>query len=128
MKTSKIIILIFMFIAFAFLHVFLQIEIIKLGYQVKRNEDRFQELVDNNNILKYNIYALESPYSLNKYAQANSPTLRILKPVQVLSLYTASKTKYFQQDKNKSFLFNSPVFLALKKLFSGRQAEARTIK
>lgn len=128
MKTSKIIALIFIFVVFAFIHVFLQTEIIKLGYQVKKNGDRAQELVDNNNILKYNIYALESPFSLDKYVSSKSPNLRTIKPIQVLSLYSESKIKYLEKDKKNTFLFNNQIFLALKKFFSSKQAEARAIK
>ncbi len=128
MKTSKIIALIFMFIIFAFLHVFLQTETIKLGYQVKKNEDKLQELIDNNHVLKYNIYALESPYSLDRHVLLKDSNLKALKPFQVLGLYPESNTGYIEVDKNRNPLLRNPVFLAFRKLFTGRQAEAKTIK
>lgn len=124
MRTSTIIIIIFIFFVFAFLQVFLQTEIIKLGYQVKRNEDKLQEVIDNNNILKYNIYALESPKNLDKYASIKNSNLKILKPVQVVSLKSQTKQKHSQDNKKT----RNPIFLALMRFFSGKQAEAKTIK
>lgn len=128
MKTSKIITINFIFILFALLHVFLQTEITKLGYQIKRKEDKFQEIVDNNRILKYNIYALESPYSLDKYALLDKSKLKIMKPVQVFGLYPEAKSKYTRKDKGNNFLSKNPVFVVLKRFFTGKQAEAKTIK
>ncbi|MBL7198027.1 MAG: hypothetical protein ISS47_08000 [Candidatus Omnitrophica bacterium] len=128
MKTSKIVTLIFIFILFAFLHIFLQTEIIKLGYEVKKNEDSFQELIDNNHILKYNIYVLESPYSLDRHVLVKNSNLKVLKPVQVLGLYSESDIGYLERDKRNNPLLKNPVFLALRKFFTGKQAEAKTIK
>ncbi|MFC1708538.1 hypothetical protein ACFL2J_00565 [Candidatus Omnitrophota bacterium] len=128
MKTSKIVILIAVFVFFSFLHVFLQTEIIKLGYEVKKNEDKFQELVDNNHVLKYNIYALESPYSLDRRVLLRDSSLKVLRPVQVLGLYTETSPGFIEVDRRSKSLFKGPVFLAVKKFFTGKQAEAKTIK
>ncbi|MFC1646487.1 hypothetical protein ACFL2Y_04845 [Candidatus Omnitrophota bacterium] len=128
MKTSKIITLIFIFVFFAFFHVFLQTETIKLGYEVKKNEDKFQECIDNNNILKYNISALESPHVLNRQVSLKDSNLKALKPFQVLGLYPESNIGYIETDRGRDSLVNNRVFIALKKFFTGRQAEAKTIK
>ncbi|NQU19521.1 hypothetical protein HQ550_05160 [bacterium] len=128
MKTPKIIIINLICVVFALFHVFLQTEITKLGYQIKKNEDRFQELIEDNHILKYNVYTLESPYSLNKYALLDNSNLRILRPAQVFGLYPEFKPNLLKEDKNKNFLSKNPVFIALRRFFTGKQAEAKTIK
>ncbi|MDD5006133.1 MAG: hypothetical protein PHS93_06500 [Candidatus Omnitrophica bacterium] len=128
MRMSKIIIINFTFVIFALLHVFLQTEITKLGYEIKRNEDKFQRLVDNNNILKYNIYALESPHSLDKYVSLNNSKLKILKPVQVFGLYPKAESKYVAENKSNNLLSNNAVLVTLRKIFASKQAEAKTIK
>lgn len=128
MKTSKIVVLIFTFILFSFLHVFLQTEIMKLGYRVKQKEDKLQELVDNNHVLKYNVYVLESPYSLDRHVLLKDSNLKALRPIQVLGLYPESDPGYIEAAKSSNSLFKGPVFLALRKFFTGKQAEAKTIK
>ncbi|MDD5617847.1 MAG: hypothetical protein PHG69_02030 [Candidatus Omnitrophica bacterium] len=128
MKISKIITLNFIFVAFALLHVFLQTEITKLGYQVKNNEDKCQEIVDSNYVLKYNIYALESPGNLDKYVLLKNSNLKMLKPVQVVGLSSESAPVYLRKKEDGSLLSNNSVFLVLKRLVSPKQAEAKTIK
>ncbi len=107
---------------------FLQTEIIKLGYQVKKNEDKTQEIVDNNRILKYNIYSLESPYSLDKHVLLKNSDLKVMNSLQILSMYSESKQKYVEKKDKNNTLFKNPAFLAVRTFFTGRQAEARTIK
>lgn len=128
MRTSKIITLILIFVSFSFLHVFLQTEIIKLGYEVKKNEDRLQEFVEDNYVLKYNICALESPRRLDRYIVEKNSNLKTLEPFQILRLYSKPNPIYGEAEKNVDSLFNRPAFLALRKFFIGRQAEAKTIK
>lgn len=128
MRTLHIITLIFVLILFAFLHVFLQTETIKLGYQTKKNEDRLQQLVENNHVLKYNICSLESPYRLERYLLVKNSDLKTLEPVQIFGLSRGSKSRYTNKDRKESLLFNNYIFLSLKKLFTGKQAEAKTIK
>lgn len=107
------------------MHVFLQTEITKLGYKAKKNEDKLQELVENNNILNYNIYALESPGSLDSHVVLNDYNLKILKPVQVFGLYPEYRAEHSIKDKNSSSLSRTPVFVVLRRFFTGKQAEAR---
>ncbi|MFH1622091.1 MAG: hypothetical protein ABIA97_03100 [Candidatus Omnitrophota bacterium] len=128
MKTSKIITLILIFILFSFLHVFLHTEIIKLGYEVKKNEDKFQELIDNNHILKYNIYTLESPYSLDRHVLLKNANLKALKPFQVLEVYSEPAIEHVDIETSRATWLKNPVFVALKKFFVSKQAEAKTIK
>jgi len=127
-KTSKIITLILIFILFSFLSVFLHTEIIKLGYEIKKNEDKFQELIDNNRILKYNIYALESPYSLDRHVLLKNSNLKALKPFQVLGVYSELTIEQINIEESRPSWFKNPVFVTLKKFFVGKQAEAKTIK
>ena len=128
MRTSKIITLILIFVSFSFLHVFLQTEIIKLGYEVKKNEDKLTELTEDNYVLKYNICALESPRRLDHHTVEKDSNLKTLEPFQVLGLYSKPNSIYGETEENVNSLFNKPAFLALKKFFTGRQAEAKTIK
>ena len=129
MKTSRIIAIIFIVIFFAFFHVFLQTEIIKLGYEVKDNEDTMQQLLENKRVLQYNIYTLESPYRLERYVVAKSSSLKHLDPIHVLGLYSESRPEYVSNKKDsKESLFDNSLLLSLKKLFTGKQAEAKTIK
>ena len=128
MRTSNVVKLILVFIIFSFLHVFLQTETIKLGYEVKSKEDKLEQLTDSNHVLKYNIYALESPYSLDKRVLLQDSSLKTLKPIQVLGLYAESTPGRTEVANRRNPLFNGPVVLALKKFFTGGQAEAKTIK
>ena len=129
MKASRIVTFILLIMFFAFLHVFLQTEIIKVGYRVKHNEDTMQELTENNRVLHYNIYALESPYRLEQYVAKRNFTLKHLEPIQVLSVYPKRETRYVRiKERKKQPLLDSSLLLSLKKLFIGKQAEAKTIQ
>lgn len=128
MGYRRIIALIFTLIIFAFLHVFFQTEIIKMGYQTKENEDIFQELIENNHVLKYNIYALESPYSLGRYILTKNSNLKLMEPFQVLSLKQGPSKESSNKNKEIISLFDNYIFLSLRKFFTGKQAEAETIK
>lgn len=129
MKASRIIAFVILIMFFAFLHVFLQTEIIKVGYRVKHNEDALQELLENNRVLHYNIYALESPYRLEQYVAKRNFRLKHLEPIQVLSVYPERPMRYVRVRENKKQpLLDNAFVLSLKKLFTGKQAEAKTIQ
>lgn len=124
MKVFRIITLNFVFVAFALLHVFLQTEITKLGYRVKQNEDKCQGVIDNNRVLKYNIYALESPNTLDKYVLLNNSKLKTLRPVQVLGLHPQSEPAYSAKKESNNLLAKNSLFLGLKRFISARQVKA----
>jgi len=126
MRISKIITLNLVFVSFALLHVFLQTEITKLGYIVKKNEDKCQDLIDNNRVLKYNVYALESPNTLDKYVLLKDSKLKILKPVQVLGMPSKSESSYSAKKEKDSLANKNSVFLVFKRFVSARQTEAET--
>lgn len=129
MKTSRIIISIFLIMFFAFFQVFLRTEMMKLGYRVKQNEDTMQELLEDNRVLHYNIYALESPYRLERYVANRNSSLKHLNPIQVVSAYPEQATQYVRiKERKKQPLLDNSLLLSLKKLFVGKQAEAKTIQ
>ena len=129
MSVSRTIFFIFMAILFAFLHVFLQTETIKMGYQLKRNEDALQELIENNRVLHYNIYALESPYRLERYVGKKQAALKHLEPLHVLSVQAAHEKELASaKDVAQEPPLDDSLLLSLQKLFAGKQAEAKTIK
>lgn len=129
MSVTKTVIFIFIIIFFAFLHVLLQTETIKIGYRVKHNEDILQELLENNRVLHYNIYALESPYRLDRYLSKKHMELKHLEPLQVLSVRSAYEKEYASaKDAIQQSVPDNALLLSLKKLFTGKQAEAKTIK
>ncbi|MDD5292229.1 MAG: hypothetical protein PHY46_03505 [Candidatus Omnitrophica bacterium] len=125
MRISKIIGLNIFIVIFALIHVFLQTEITKLGYQAKQNEDRCQGLVDNNRVLKYNIYALESPNTLDKYVLLKNSKLKVLKPVQVFGLYPGQESEYLAKKENSGLPNKNSAFLVFRKFVSARPAEAK---
>jgi len=125
MRISKIIGINFIIVVFALIHVFLQTEITKLGYQVKQNEDKCQETVDNNRVLKYNIYALESPNTLDKYVLLKDSKLKVLKPAQVFGLYPEHNSVYLAKKENNSLPNSNSALAVFKKLISARPAEAK---
>jgi len=126
MRTSKVILLISIFFLFAFLQVYIQTETIKLGYKTKQNEDNLEELVDNNRVLRYNISTLESPAHLDKHILNNDSDLKIVNPVQILSLNNNRKPKVLALSKTAKT--DNQFVLALKQIFSAKQAEAKTTK
>ena len=125
MRMPKIIIVISLVTCWALSHVYLQTEIIKLGYQIKDKEDVFQEFADNNRVLKHNVFALESPCSFENNLLLADSSMQMLNPSQVLNLYSATK-KEVGQEQEMGFLKN-PMFLAIRKIFSGKPAEAKPI-
>jgi len=125
MKMPKLIIIISLVTCWALSHVYLQTEIIKLGYQIKDKEDSYQELTDNNRVLKHNVFALESPCSFENNMLLADSSMQMLKPSQVLNLYSVTKSQV-SQEQETGFLRN-PVFLAIRKIFSGKPAEAKPI-
>ena len=126
MRYNKIITLIVIFTVFAFLHVFFQTEILKLGYTVKEKEDVFQHVTDTNRTLRFNNYVLESPYNLERYVSVDSQ-LSIAKPHQIINVvYGRPKQQGSSQDQQMRFRF--PVLVQLRNIFSGRTAEAETIQ
>jgi hypothetical protein len=126
MRIPKIIVLNFVFVSFALLHVFLQTEITKLGYETKKNEDKCQELIDNNRVLKYNVYALESPNTLDKYVLLKDSKLKVLKPVQVEGISSQSSPSYLARRVNSAQPDKNSLLLVLKRFVSVKQAEAET--
>ena len=126
MKITKITVIILLITFIALSQVYLQTEIVKLGYQIKERQDQYQQLVDNNNVLKYNIFVLESPYNLEKNICLADSRVNIVRPSQVMNLYAIQNSQLVQEESQG--LLKHPVFLAIKKFFAGRPAEAKPIK
>jgi hypothetical protein len=95
-----------------------------LGYQLKKNEDKCQEFIDTNRVLKYNIYALESPNTLDKYVLLKDSKLKMLKAAQVMAISSQAQASYLTQRENNNLLTHNPLSLVLKRFVSVRQTQA----
>jgi len=131
MKIHKIIPIVLAITIIGLIKVYLQTEIIKIGYQLKERQDQFQQLVDNNNVLKYNIFVLESPYTLGRKIFLTDAHINIIKPSQVVSISTTESKQLPQQQipqQQNQIDLKHPILWAVKKFLTGSAAEAQPIK
>lgn len=118
-------------------YVFQQTEILKLAYQADKNSSLFQELYNENIILKYNLDSLSSLPHLGKVLINKEENFEIPKSSQLATLEVFSEGKEtagpLRQAKHKALnlsLFNVkfPWLSGIAYDLASRQAEAKTIK
>jgi hypothetical protein len=120
MKVLKFLLLVSVLTAFIFLYGYQQSEIFRLGYLIDKKQEKFQELLDKNTLLRYNVQKNASLIRLGaKFsgcADFQMPdTYRLVKVV-----YPAANLKLAGQFAKKESIFV--------RIFGvKRQAEAKTI-
>ncbi len=97
-----------------------EVEAVKIGYTIRKQEESRTLLLDHARQLKYNIARLEAPNTLEKRLTAQKINLQSPKSWQTLVI---SQTEGRKQAATRSFLAQPPI---LSKLFMGTaQAEAK---
>ncbi len=120
MKVSKFLLLVSALTAFILLYVYQQSEIFRLGYLIDKKQDKFQELLDKNALLRYDVQKNASLIrlgaKLSGYTDFQMPdTYRLVKVA-----YPAANLKFAGQFAKKENIFA--------RLFGVKsQAEAKTI-
>ena len=105
----------------ALLYVSMEIEAVKIGYAIHKQDEIKVQLLDRSRALKYNIARLEAPHNLERRLMAQKILLTPPKEWQMLILANSQKVAPHVQGVNS--LRQPPYFL---KFFVGTaQAEAK---
>ncbi len=97
-----------------------EVEAVKIGYTIRKQEESKTQLLDRSRALKYNIARLKAPNTLEKRLIAQKINLQSPKTWQTLVISPASAQK---QAMTRSILSNGPI---LSKFIVGTaQAEAK---
>ncbi|MDD3234681.1 MAG: hypothetical protein PHE11_02645 [Candidatus Omnitrophica bacterium] len=121
MRISRLIVVILLGTVFSVLYVYQQAEIFRLAYEGERKQSAFQELLDKNNVLRYNIEKSASLIRIgNKVSRDDQfqmpDTCRVVKVGSVASGTPAGREE-------------GGVLTLASRIFSiKRQAEAHTIQ
>ena len=86
MRPAKALSLLFITTLIALFYVNLQVEQIKLGYQIKKKEEIYGRLLDQNKILRYNTLALRSPGKVEKLLLAKKINMEMPAKISYLVL------------------------------------------
>jgi len=120
MKVSKFLLLVLVFTAFILLYVYQQSEIFRLGYLIDRKHDKFQDSLDKNALLRYNVQKNASLIhlgdKLSRCADFQMPdTYRLVKVIYPVT----NPRSYIQLARKENIIAR---IFGVK-----RQAEAKTI-
>jgi len=125
MRTSRCIFYTVLVTGFCLLYVFMQTEVVKLGYRITAAQKNLETCLDRKEALAFTLATLESPLSLDKNLLKDKP-YEIAKDYRLVKLTEGSSFKPAKiNGVAKDSLFKR---LAWQNLFASRQAEARTIK
>lgn len=125
MRTSRCIFYTALVTGFCLLYVFLQTEVVKLGYRITVAQKNLETCLDRKEALAFTLATLESPLSLDKNLLKDKP-YEIAKDYRLVKLTADVSSKQVKNGRvTKDSLFKR---LAWQNLFASRQAEARTIK
>ena len=86
MRPAKALSLLFITTLVALAYVSLQVEQVKLGYQIKKKEEIYARLLDQNKILRYNNLALKSPKKMEKLLLAKKINMEMPAKINFLVL------------------------------------------
>jgi hypothetical protein len=121
MRTARLISAIFLFTFGSLLYVYQQTSIVGLAYQSGKKQAVLKELLDANNILRYNMNVISSLPYLDKKILSKDLSFEMPREQQLVRLsYSKEKVGISQELKKRNTL------LAI--LFgAGKQAEAKTL-
>lgn len=122
MKPFRFLSIVFFITFVSLVYVHQQIELVKQSYKIQSNEERLNDLLDQNAILKYNVIALKAPQNLESRLQARNVKLVMPERGQVVRLVsTGDERKYSARDR-KTLTYSFLKFFTV-----GREAEAKPI-
>lgn len=119
MKICKFLIITIIVTMVSLLYVHQQFALVKLSYDMDIKEKKFNQLLDQNKILAYNVFKLKSPLNLSRY----NNNFKIASSNQIISANPKLVSRRNNIILAKRSGFNVFGILTLK-----RQAEAQTIK
>jgi len=80
MRTTRFLLIVSIATVFCLLYVHQQLMLVKLSYQLKDNQKKYSNLLDQNKIIKYNIACLKSPKKVEDMLAAENIKL-VMPPV-----------------------------------------------
>ena len=125
MKTCKITFLVILITSFALLYVHQQILLLKISYEVQKNEESAARLLDRNRILMYNIAQLKSPQTLQAKISKHKQEFAI--PLEWQVVKATQITARPSEDVTLAKSEQKAGFFSLLR-FNTKTAEARPIK
>lgn len=126
MRTSRCILYTALGTGLCLLYVFIQTEIVKLGYRITSAEKILEVHLDRKTALEYHLSMLESPVSLDKNILFKNEGFEMAKDYKLVKLspqVSSGKARgavVASAGKEKRFAWSS--------LFASRQAEAKTVR
>ena len=129
MRTSRCILYTALVTGFCLFYVFLQTEVVKLGYRITTAQKALETSLDRKEALAFTLSTLESPLSIDKNLLKDKP-YEIAKDYRLVKLTAPQAPGVFSGRAKTNATAKESVFkrLAWSNLFASRQAEARTIK
>ena len=121
MSLRKTVNLLFGATFFSLFFIFLQTQIIALGYCVQSKKNLYQQLTDENNTLRYEISRLESLETLNKKVSYEKSVYELPRGKQLAKIIIPKKYSYAQNTAGQKK--NLLSFLGLQ-----REAEAKQLR
>ena len=106
MRPLKPLCILFVTTLVALAYVNLQVEQIKVGYRIKKKEEIYGRLLDQNKILRYNNLALKSPARMEKLLLARKINMEMPSRISFLVLEKKQSNTVLASalDKGKSFI------------------------
>ena len=103
-------------------YVYAEVEAVKIGYMIQKQDEMKVQVLDRARALKYNIARLEAPHNLERKLMAQR--IQLESPRQWQTLVVAGPTVMKRQSFTQESLFQSPHFFG--RIFVGTaQAEAK---
>jgi len=126
MRTSRCILYTALGTGLCLLYVFLQTEVVKLGYQITASQKVLEASLDRNKTLEYNLSTLESPLNIDKNLFLKGDGYEMAKDYKLVKVGPASG----EAAAPETAVAKAPAWkrFALQVLFGSRQAQAQTIK
>ena len=118
MKLTKFLLTLIFVTTLSICYVHQQIELVKHSYEVRSNQQKLNDLLDQTRILQYNVIALETPVNLEKRLEAND--VNLIQPQRGQVVHIAGRNTREDELREKK----SGVYSFFKSLTLGREAQA----
>ena len=120
MKISRFLTLVVLITGISLFYVHQQIELIKFSYKIQSHQHRLDDLLDQNRILKYNVIALKTPFSLENRLRQSDIEMILPERWQVVRVAGPRMEKASSQERPLTPLYSFLRFFAF-----GREAQAK---
>lgn len=130
MRTSRCILYTALGTGLCLLYVFLQTEVVKLGYQITTTQKVLETSLDRKKALEYNLSTLESPLNIDKKLFLKGDGYEMAKDYRLVKVGMPAGRAGTAAAAKETRVAKVSVWkrLALQTLFASKQAEARTIQ